>query len=91
MKPSILATVLTKQLNNLKILKWKTINEHIFLSEVEKMENDKTLKLKDGVLIFDDEYGWAKIFYETEYAIGNITENLKKSGWKFCTKRDELN
>lgn len=91
MKPSILATVLTKQLNNLKILKWKTINEHIFLSEVEKMENDKTLKLKDGVLIFDDEYGWAKIFYETEYAIGNITENLKKSGWKFCSNRDELN
>lgn len=91
MKPSILATVLTKQLDNLKILKWKTINEHIFLSEVEKMENDKTLKLKSGVLIFDNEYGWAKIFYETEYAIGNITENLKKSGWKFCSNKAELN
>lgn len=91
MKPSILAIALTKQLNNLKIPKWKSINEYVFLSEVEKMENEETLKLKDGVLIFDDEYGWGKIFYETEYAIGNITENLKKSGWKFCFNRSELN
>lgn len=91
MKPSIIAIALTKQLNNLKIPKWKSVNEYIFLSEVEKMENDETLKLKDGILIFDDEYGWAKIFYETEYAIGNITDNLEKSGWKFCWNRSELN
>jgi hypothetical protein len=91
MKPSILATVLTKQLDNLKIPKWKSVNDYVFLSEVEKMENEETLKLNNGILIFDDEYGWAKIFYETEYAIRNIAENLKKSGWKFCSNRAELN
>lgn len=91
MKPSILATALTKQLDNLKIPKWKTINEHVFLFEVEKMENDDTLKLKDGVLIFDDEHGLGKIFYESGLAIRNITRNLEKSSWKFCYNRDELN
>ena len=91
MKHSILATVLTKQLDNLKIPKWKIINEHIFLSFFEKMENNDTLKLNNGVLIFDDKYGWGKVFYETEMPIGNIAENLKKSGWKFCSNRDELN
>ncbi len=90
MKPSILAIALTKQLNNLKIPKWKSVNEFVFLSEVEKMEEEKVLIDDNGMLMFNSQE-WAKIFYEAGFFIRNITENLEKSGWKSCSNRSLLN
>lgn len=91
MKPSILTTVLTKQLDNLKIPKWKSVNEYIFLSEVEKMEEEKVLIDDAGILVFNNDHGWAHAFYESGLFIRNITDNLQKAGWKSCSNRSELN
>ncbi len=90
-QPSILSLVLTNQLDTLTIPKWKLINEQIFLLKVEEMEKEKVLINENGILIFDDISGFAKIFYEAGFPIGNITQELEKSGWKYCSDKSKLN